>query len=454
MDYCINIILLFLHFISINSNISNRIIIPFTIITHTNNNVNMFFKHKTPMPEMFSRTFTSNICFNDNTDNNNNNTTCSNFSISFTTYVSWRCYSSKFSHTGITPDSITISTGLFRIRGNLHREHFFFNTINTGDSTYYSSLFLKTSNYSDGCHKLLSSLNLHGELGLGIRDSDNNSIKNLSLLEQQNFTDKQTKKVTLLYNDTSHVDGSIILGDNSFLFTNNTINQPPTPEVSLLFNHNDLKTFSNKITKLSVSNIKTYHIFNSMHAAYSHRITIMPEGFFIFFKSLFTFNGDTLTHSMFNKMCRIIEFVSANGFGLICDKSIELDDIIFELDNEVQVRIPKHKTFISDNTLSPNQRLFCIGFSYITNDFIFGQNIFEEYINVFDLSTKVMQLYMKVDSYERLLHNIISNNNSNVSICHNIKKNILIGVSFLIGFSLIYLIIKLRCGFNSNVSVK
>lgn len=457
MDYCINIILLFLHFISINSNISNRIIIPFTIISNTNNNANTLLKYNIPMPEMFRRIITTNICFNDNTSTNiNTDTKCSNFSISFTTYVSWKCYPSELNQFGIiTPNSLTITTSRFRLRGELQREHFYFNTHHPSSSlssSHYSSLFLKTANYTDGCYTLLSSFNLHGELGLAMRDSANSSIKNLSLLEQQNYNNKQYKKITLLYNDTSHNDGSIILGDNSFLFTTiNTNNN--APQVNLLFNDNDLKIFSNKIRKLSISNIKTYHIYNSIYAVYSNRITLLPESFYIFLKSLFTLNGNTITESTFNEMCHRTHFDSANGFGLICDKSIELDDIIFELDNNVQITIPKHKTFITHPILTSNQRLFAIGFSYITNNFIFGQNIFENYITVFDLPHKEMQLYMKVDSYETLykLINNNSNNNGNSIMCYNIKKNILIGVSFLIGFSLIYLIIKLKCG---NVNIK
>ena len=453
MDYCINIILLFLHFISINSNISNRIIIPFTIISNTNNNANTLSKYNIPMPEMFSRIITTNICFNDNININiNTDTTCSNFSVSFTTYVSWKCYPSELNQIGIiTPNSLTITTSRFRLRGELQREQFYFNapySSSSSSSSHYSSLFLKTANYTDGCHTLSSSFNLHGELGLAMRDSANNSIKNLSLLEQQNYNNKQHKKITLLYNDTSHNDGSIILGDNSFLFTNTNNNEP---QVNLLFKDNDLKIFSNKITKLSISNIKTYHIYNSIYAVYSNRITLLPESFYIFFKSLFTLNGNTLTESTFNEMCHSTHFDFANGFGLICDKSIELDDIIFELDNDVQITIPKHKAFISHPILTSNQRLFSIGFSYITNNFIFGQNIFENYITVFDLLHKEMQLYMKVDSYETLHKLINNNNNGDSGVCSNVKKNILIGVSFLIGFSLIYLIIKLKCG---NVNIK
>ena len=58
---------------------------------------------------------------------------------------------------------------------------------------------------------------------------------------------------------------------------------------------------------------------------------------------------------------------------------------------------------------------------------------------------------MKVDSYETLHKLINNNNNGDSGVCSNVKKNILIGVSFLIGFSLIYLIIKLKCG---NVNIK
>lgn len=340
------------------------------------------------------RAMITNLCFN-----NDNTKVCQNISLSFTDYIPWRCFEGNVSQITFAQDSFFITTSQATLSGKF-MDSSFSNTYNKNIPIRY----VKGYSYSDACYQLRAKYNAYGEIGFNFRDVNEQNYNNISLIEQlYNKTKESPIEFSLTF--SSKENGEIILGQYQYEDMNELI-------LELDIKRDYVRSFVSNSMYLSFNTEKSskFQITNNLYLSITNNLTILPikliDNFLEMNNKYSVNNHNNLT---FKDLCKERKLYTTFDFKIECEKEIEniiLPTFTLTFDNKYSVTINPNEMWLDYK----GKKIYCVGFTYISNNIILGQNFFMKYITIFDVKNHKVKLYSrksKINKNSSLLRNVL-----------------------------------------------
>ena len=340
------------------------------------------------------RAMITNLCFiDDNTKN------CQNISLSFTDYIPWRCFKGNVSQITFAQDSFFITTSQATLSGKFMDSYF--------SNSYSKNIpirYVKGYSFSDACYQLRSKYNAYGEIGFNYRDVNEQNYNNISLIEQL-FNKSKESPIEFSLTFSSKENGEIILGHYQYEDMNELI-------LELDIERDYVRSFVSNSQYLSFNTEKgsKFQMKNNLYLSITNNLTVLPIKFidnFLEMNNKYSIN--THNNLTFKDLCRESKLYSSFDYKIECKKEIEniiLPTFTLTFDNKYSITINPNDMWLDYK----GKKIYCVGFTSISNNIILGQNFFMKYITIFDVKNHKVKLYSrksKINENYSLVRNVL-----------------------------------------------
>lgn len=366
-------IILFVYFIHFITAFPSAIRFPFIIVD------NLLDKDKV----LTDRQLVTTMCYDKND--------CHNISISFSDYVPWRCFDGDVSELRIpNRNDVYIGTSQLSSSGKLIDSNFIY------ENYKIPFKYVQIFSYNDVCFQIKRKYNVDGEIGFNLQDINNKTLNNLSLIEQiYNTSENSQIKFGIMYHSLK--EGEIVLGDIDY-----NINEEPIIELSIekdyirSFNtYVDDLFFTQKAFHVKEPLTRQFSVGKKIYLSINIKLTLMP----IEYLDIFMLTNQRLGINKYNSTTSFESYCKVKNIGVTftsiieCDKHIDtilLPTFKIKFDNKY-IEMDPNESFITIN----DKLIFPIAFSNVSNNLILGQNFFQKYLTIFDITNRTLKMYHK-----------------------------------------------------------
>lgn len=333
----------------------------------------------------------TNLCFLDD-----NTKVCHNISLSFTSYIPWRCFKGNASQITYANDNYFITTSQATLSGK-----FVDSSFTDSQNNILPIRYIKGFSFSDACYQLRTKYSAYGELGFNFKDVNEQMYTNLSIIEQ--LYNNSSMEFSLSFIDQEK--GEIVLGVYNY-------DDKEKLALELDIEKDYIRSFISDSIYLSFNTKQgsKFKMKNAIYLSITNNITVLPIKYidnFLQMNNKYSIN--TKNNLTFKDLCKESRLYSSFDYKIECNKEIEnviLPTFTLSFDNRYSITFDPNKMWLDYQ----GKKIYCVGFTNISNNIILGQNFFMNYITIFDVKNHKVQLYSrrsktKVNKY--LSRNII-----------------------------------------------